>query len=113
MGWAREVLQMWLGHLLCIGSAVAVVGCFSGYGRESHVPGYRSPSYDYQQEQRAAGGDVLGADRKSATDKLAEGATQKSLAPGWRLRRKDGLSYDPKQRVGGEIDPPHEVEPAK
>jgi hypothetical protein len=60
-----------------------------------------------------AGGDAVGADRKPAADKLAEGPTQKSLAPGWSVQPKSGLSFDPKQRVGGDIDPPHEVEPEK
>jgi len=96
----------------CVGLAFAAVGCFSGYGRERQVPAYRSPSYDYQQQQRTAGGDVLGADGKQVSDKLAEGPTQKSLSPGWKLRRKGGLSYDPTQRVGGEVDPPHEEEQA-
>ena len=98
-------------RLLCVGLALASVGCFRGYGPERRVSGYRSPSYDYQQEPRAAGGDVLGADKKSIADKLGEGPTQNRLSPGWRLRRKDGLTYDPAQRVGGQIDPPQAVEP--
>ncbi|HET7539011.1 MAG TPA: hypothetical protein VFK05_04040 [Polyangiaceae bacterium] len=97
---------------LCVGFAAASVGCFSGYGNERHLSSVRSPSYDYQQLPRAAGGDVLGADGKPISDKLAEGPTQKSLAPGWKLRRKDGLTYDPDQRVGGNIDPPHGSEQA-
>lgn len=116
MAWSPAMLQSSRGALrgvLCLGLVFASPACFSGYGRERHVPGYRSPSYDYQQLQRAAGGDPLGADGKQASDKLAEGPTQKSLAPGWRLRRKDGLTYDPNQRVGGNVDPPHEVQPAK
>jgi len=96
--------------VLCIGWAFGSAGCFNRYSRERSVQGFRSPSYDYQQQPRIAGGDVLGADGKSVSDKLAEGPTQNTLAPGWRLRRKDGLTYDPKQRVGGTIDPPHEEE---
>jgi hypothetical protein len=112
---ARSAKGLQMSHdslcrLLCVGLASASAGCFSGYGHERQVSGYRSPSYDYQQPQRVAGGDVLGADNKQVSDKLAEGPTQNSLAPGWKLRRKDGLTYDPNQRVGGNIDPPHQVD---
>lgn len=98
---------------LCVAVAVAAVGCFSGYGYERHTSSVRSPSYDYQQQPRVAGGDVLGADGKTLADKLAEGPTLNSLSPGWKLSRKDGLSYDPAQRVGGNIDPPHGSESAR
>ena len=93
-------LRVWL----CAGLAVASASCFTGYGREGRISGYRSPSTDYQQQPRVAGGEPLGADRKPAADKLAEGPTQKSLAPGWSLRQKGGLNFDPNRRVGGSID---------
>jgi len=101
-------LRIWL----CAGLAFTSASCFTGYGREGRVSGFRSPSNDYQQQQRAAGGESLGADRKSAADKLAEGPTQKSLAPGWSLHHKGRLSYDPKQRVGGSIDTSDETQQA-
>src|SRR6478609_3612069 len=107
-----RVSRGWLRSSLCVGMAAASAGCFSGYGHERHVSGVRSPSYDYQQLPRAARGDVLGADGKPMADRLAEGPTQKSLAHGWKLRRRDELSYDPDQRVGGNIDPPHGSEQA-
>jgi hypothetical protein len=95
---------------LSVGLVVASAGCVSNYSRENRMPAYRSPSYDYQQQQRIAGGDVLGADGRQMSDKLAEGPTQQGFAPGWKLRRKDGLTYDPNQRVGGNIDPPRRAE---
>jgi hypothetical protein len=102
-------LRFWL----CAGLAFASASCFSKYGRESRISGYRSPSYDYQQQPRTAGGDAIGADRKPAADKLAEGPTQESLAPGWSLRRKSGLSFDPNKRVGGNIDTTDETQKAE
>ena len=96
---------------LCVALSVAAVSCVSSsYSRERQLPAYRSPSLDYQQQQRIAGGDVLGADGRQMSDKLAEGATQSSLAPGWKLTRKHGLTYNPDQRVGGNIDPPRQAE---
>jgi hypothetical protein len=64
----------------------------------------RSPSNDYRPPPpTTSDGQVVGADRRSPADKLAEGPSNSGAAPGWKLDSK-GISYDPKARVGGEID---------
>lgn len=66
----------------------------------------RSPSLDYTPPAPAtADGDTVGADRVGPGDQLQQGVTTSGPAPGWDAN-KSGLSYDPKQRVGGAIDPP-------
>jgi hypothetical protein len=66
----------------------------------------RSPALDYSAPApTTADGDTVGADRRGPGDKLHEGVTSDGAAPGWRAN-KQGLTYDPKERVGGAIDPP-------
>ena len=66
----------------------------------------RSPSLDYAPPvATTADGDTIGADHRGPSDKLHEGVSNEGVAPGWDATKK-GLSGDPKQRVGGAIDPP-------
>ncbi|MET0793644.1 MAG: hypothetical protein ABW061_19145 [Polyangiaceae bacterium] len=66
----------------------------------------RSPALDYAPPApTTADGDTVGADRRGPGDKSHEGVTSDGPAPGWSANKK-GLSYDPKDRVGGAIDPP-------
>ena len=66
----------------------------------------RSPALDYSPPPpETADGDPVGADRTGPGDKLHQGVTSDGPAPGWTTDKK-GPSYDPKQRVGGAIDPP-------
>ena len=66
----------------------------------------RSPSLDYAPPvATTADGDTVGADRQGPGDKLHEGITSDGPAPGWDASKK-GVTNDPKQRVGGAIDPP-------
>ncbi len=86
-------------------AALAVVllpsACSSGAGAP-----LRSPALDYSPPApTTADGDTVGADRTGPGDKLHEGVTSDGPAPGWSAK-KDGVTYDPKQRVGGAIDPP-------
>jgi hypothetical protein len=65
----------------------------------------RSPSTDYQAPApTTADGDTVGADQTGPGDKLHQGVSSAAMAPGWR-GNKDGIAYDPKQHVGGSIDP--------
>ena len=85
----------------------SVLGCVMlvACGRAPGAP-VRSPSLDYAPPVgTTANGDTLGADRQGPSDKLHEGITSAGPAPGWDASKK-GLSNDPKQRVGGAIDPP-------
>jgi hypothetical protein len=64
----------------------------------------RSPSNDYRPPPpTTSDGEVIGADRKAPADKLAEGPSNSGAAPGWKIDSQ-GVSYDPRARVGGEID---------
>ena len=66
----------------------------------------RSPALDYSAPApTTSDGHTVGADNRGPSDKLHEGASSSGPAPGWDLN-KDGLSQDPKRRVGGAIDPP-------
>lgn len=66
----------------------------------------RSPSLDYQPPAASSpDGDTVGADRRGPGDKLHEGVTSDGPAPGWDAN-KSGLTYDPKQRVGGATEKP-------
>lgn len=66
----------------------------------------RSPALDYSPPSPStADGDTVGADHRGPGDKLHEGVTSDGPAPGWSATKK-GLSYDPKDRVGGAIEPP-------
>lgn len=78
-----------------------LVGCAS-----SGAAPLRSPSLDYAPPAPTTpDGEPVGADRRGPADKLHEGVTNDGPAPGWNAN-KDGLTYDPKKRVGGAIDPP-------
>lgn len=81
-----------------------VVGCHASQPQETRL--LRSPSTDYQPPPPVTSdGWVVGADNTSPTDRLEQGARigiAGGLAPGWRLT-KDGLSYDPRLRVGGAV----------
>jgi len=80
---------------------VSLVACSSGAGAP-----LRSPSLDYAPPApTSADGDTVGADHRGPGDKMHEGVTTDGPAPGWDASKK-GLTYDPKQRVGGAIDPP-------
>jgi len=37
---------------------------------------------------------------------MHQGVTSNGPAPGWDISKKDGLTSDPKRRVGGAVDPP-------
>jgi len=68
----------------------------------------RSPTLDYRPPPPATAGDgeVVGADGVSPQDRLEEGpsaGSEPGLAPGWKADEK-GLRYDPKERVGGDVD---------
>lgn len=66
----------------------------------------RSPSLDYAPPPpTSADGDTIGADRRGPGDKLEEGASSRGPAPGWAAG-KTGPTYNPKRRVGGEVEPP-------
>jgi len=84
-----------------------VLGCsfVAGCSPSSAAP-LRSPSLDYAPPAATtADGDTVGADRRGPGDKLHEGVTSDGPAPGWDAS-KAGLTYDPKHRVGGAVDPP-------
>lgn len=85
----------------CVISGSLLVACSSGAGAP-----LRSPSLDYAPPPPStADGETVGADRRGPSDKLHEGVTNEGPAPGWHAG-SSGPSYDPKQRVGGAIDPP-------
>jgi hypothetical protein len=82
---------------IALGSLVA---CGGGAGGP-----LRSPSLDYEPPApTTADGDTVGADQTGPGDKLHQGATSAAPAPGWSVNQ-DGATYDPKQHVGGAIDP--------
>lgn len=91
MGWIH-------GWVLCGVTLVACAG--GGTGRA-----LRSPSLDYAPPApTTADGDTVGADRRAPADKVNEGATTAGPAPGWEAG-KAGLTFDPKRRTGGAIEP--------
>ena len=84
-----------------------VLGCWllAACGQSSTTP-VRSPSLDYAPPTpTTADGDTVGADRRGPGDKLHEGVTSDGPAPGWSAG-KEGVTFDPKHRVGGAVDPP-------
>jgi len=84
-----------------------IVGCvlLAGCAQSSTAP-VRSPSLDYAPPPpETENGDSVGADLRGPSDKLHEGVTSNGPAPGWQAN-KNGLTYDPKKRVGGAVDPP-------
>ncbi|HYQ25674.1 MAG TPA: hypothetical protein VER04_00605 [Polyangiaceae bacterium] len=85
-----------------------LLGCslWVGCGQGNAAAPLRSPSLDYAPPApTTADGDTVGADRRAPDDKLHEGVTNEGLAPGWHAG-KTGPTYDPKQHVGGAVDPP-------
>jgi hypothetical protein len=89
-----------LGCWLLAGCAKGSAGAAAGAGT------VRSPSLDYAAPAVATSdGETVGADRRGPSDKLHEGATTSGPAPGWSAG-KAGLTFDPKRRTGGAIDPP-------
>lgn len=91
-----------------MGPLLAVALCCSlllGCAPSSTAP-VRSPSLDYAPPAPTTpDGETIGADRRGTADKLHEGVTSDGPAPGWDAG-KTGLTFDPKKRVGGAIDPP-------
>jgi len=87
---------------------LALLGCLVllGCSKAQGAP-LRSPSLDYEppSPQSAADGQTVGADGVSPGDKLGEGVSTSGPAPGWGAD-KTGPTYDPKKRVGGNVDPP-------
>ncbi|MEI9951800.1 MAG: hypothetical protein WDO74_23170 [Pseudomonadota bacterium] len=91
-----------MGRLLA-----GVLGCslLAACGQASAAP-VRSPSLDYARPPpTTSDGDPVGADRRDPADKLQEGVSSDGLAPGWDAS-KAGLTFDPKHRVGGAVEPP-------
>lgn len=83
----------WLGCLM-------LFACSNGSGAP-----VRSPALDYEPPApTSADGDTVGADNVGPGDKLHQGVTSDAPAPGWNAG-KDGMTYDPKLRTGGAIDP--------
>jgi hypothetical protein len=79
---------------------LVLVACSNGAGAP-----VRSPALDYEPPApTTADGDTLGADRTGPGDKLHQGVSSAAPAPGWSAD-KQGVTYDPKRRVGGAIDP--------
>jgi hypothetical protein len=85
-----------------------LLGCslLFGCAAQSNSAPLRSPTLDYAPPApTTADGDTVGADRRGPADKLHEGVSSDGPAPGWDAG-KAGLTYDPKKRVGGAVDPP-------
>lgn len=92
---------------LAVMVALALVGCTSS-SRDAPL---RSPSNDYRPPApTTSDGRTVGVDGVDPRDRLEEGAgagSESGLAPGWKVG-DDGLKYNPKDRVGGEVDTKHE-----
>ena len=83
-----------------------VAGCLMlvSCGGSAGAP-LRSPSLDYEPPApTSSDGDTVGADRAAPGDKLHQGVSTAGPAPGWNADQK-GVSYDPKRRVGGAVEP--------
>jgi hypothetical protein len=69
----------------------------------------RSPSRDYRPPAPSTSdGRIVGADGVDPRDRLEEGPAvgrENGAAPGWTVDKK-GPRFDPKKRVGGDIDRP-------
>jgi hypothetical protein len=90
-----------MGRFFALVACSLLAGCASG-GRAP----LRSPSLDYAPPAATTtDGETVGADRRGPSDKLHEGVSSDGPAPGWKAD-KEGLTFDPKQRVGGAVDPP-------
>jgi hypothetical protein len=82
-------------------SSWLLMACSSAPGRP-----LRSPALDYSPPPPSTtDGDTVGADRRGPGDKLHEGVSSDGPAPGWQ-GSKSGFSYDPKNHVGGAVEPP-------
>ena len=93
---------MGLTRACLLGCSVLMAGC--GQGRGAPL---RSPSLDYSPPApTTADGHSVGADGVGPGDKMHQGVTSNGPAPGWDISKKDGLTSDPKRRVGGAVDPP-------
>jgi hypothetical protein len=80
---------------------LVLVACGNGAGAP-----VRSPALDYEPPApTTADGDTVGADQTGPGDKLHQGVSSTAPAPGWTTDNKQGVSYDPKRRTGGAIDP--------
>jgi hypothetical protein len=91
-----------MSRVLVLGFAALVMLAACGNGAGGTL---RSPSLDYEPPApTTADGDTVGADQTGPGDKLHQGVSSTAPAPGWSAN-KDGAAYDPKQRVGGAIDP--------
>ena len=85
---------------------LGLIGCLLSVACASPGAPVRSPGLDYTPPApTTADGDTVGADGRGPGEQLQQGVTTNGPAPGWDAN-KSGLSYDPKQRVGGAIDPP-------
>ena len=99
--WRRMGNCRLLAHVVVFASLLAALpSCL-----ETSGPGpLRSPSNDYRPPPpTTADGQVIGADRVAPAEKLTQGATSNGAAPGRKVNSQ-GISYDPKKRVGGQID---------
>ncbi len=99
-----------------ISTAVVVALAFSAACAPgaSEAP-LRSPSQDYRPPPPStADGRIVGADGVDPRDRLEEGPAvgdkaSNKIAPGWAVDAK-GMHYDPKKRVGGEVEHTEEKE---
>lgn len=86
--------------------AVLVMGCASQQSAETTT--LRSPTRDYPPPRPPdVDGRVMGADNIPPEERLEQGArvgTQNELAPGWKVEKEKGLTFDPERRKGGAID---------
>jgi hypothetical protein len=88
--------------------SAGMLGCslLAGCTQSGSAAPVRSPSLDYAPPAVATSdGETVGADRRAPADKLHEGVTTGGPAPGWSAG-KPGLTFEPKHRVGGAVDPP-------
>ena len=91
---------------MCRLSASVLGLVLAGCAQSNTAAPLRSPSVDYAPPApTTADGDTVGADRRGPADKLHEGVTSDGPAPGWEAG-KEGLTFDPKRRTGGAVDPP-------
>lgn len=67
----------------------------------------RSPALDYKPPPPTTpDGEIIGADGVRPEDRLEEGpatGSESGLAPGWKAD-EEGVRYDPRERVGGDVD---------
>jgi hypothetical protein len=110
---ARSLDGTWYARPMTTCKKWALIGCFLlAACNKSQASPLRSPALDYQPPAPESDADnqPIGADRVAPSDKLEQGITTQKAAPGWDAN-KSGVTYDPKRRVGGAIDPPPEPTP--